>query len=103
MHSMAPRPCFFMRSRARSVRYFFKRSQLTRCCQTNPAMPKFAVPMVSHELKERDFSADENASRLFPIAEDHIAASPSAIEAPITQGQQLRFIGCGEPVCSRFD
>src|SRR5262249_15183431 len=41
MHSMAPRPCFFMRSRARSVRYFFNRSQLTRCCQSNPGEPKF--------------------------------------------------------------
>src|SRR5262245_16977527 len=78
MHNMAPRPCFFMRSRARSVRYFFIRSQLTRCCQSNPAMPKFAVPMVSPELKPRGFAVDENSSRLFPIAEDHIAASPSA-------------------------
>src|SRR5256886_13286595 len=71
-----------MRSRARSVRYFFKRSQLTRCCQSNPAMPKFAVPMVSPELKPRGFAVDENSSRLFPIAEDHIAASPSAIGEP---------------------
>src|SRR5262249_7024719 len=76
MHNMAPRPCFFMRSRARSVRYFFIRSQLTRCCQSNPAMPKFAVPMISPELKPRGPAVDENSSRLFPIAEDHIAASP---------------------------
>src|SRR6516225_9338095 len=82
MHSMAPRPCFFMRSRARSVRYFFIRSQLTRCCQSNPAMPKFAVPMVSPELKPRSPVVEENSSRLFPIAEDHIAASPSAIGEP---------------------
>src|SRR5262245_11522772 len=76
MHSMAPRPCFFMCSRARSVRYFFSRSQLTRCCQSNPAMPKFAVPMVSPGSKPCGFAVDENSSRLIPIAEDHIAASP---------------------------
>ncbi len=45
MQSTAPSPCFFIISRARSVRYFFIRSQLMRCCQSNPAMPKFAVPM----------------------------------------------------------
>jgi hypothetical protein len=66
-------------------------------------MPKFAVPMVSPELKPRGFAVDENSSRLFPIAEDHIAASPSAIEAPITHGRQMRLIRCGEPVCSSFD
>src|SRR6188768_1544078 len=42
MQSMAPRPWAFMRSRARSVRYFRRRSQLTRCCQSSPAIPKFA-------------------------------------------------------------
>ena len=31
-----------MRSRARSVRYFRSRSQLTRCCQSSPAIPKLA-------------------------------------------------------------
>src|SRR5215210_6976323 len=42
MHSIAPRPCAFMRSRARSNRYFRIRSQLTRCCQSSPAIPKLA-------------------------------------------------------------
>src|SRR5438132_14385258 len=42
MHSTAPSPCFFIISRARSVRYLRMRSQLTRCCQSKPAMPKFA-------------------------------------------------------------
>src|SRR4030095_10711135 len=99
MHSMAPRPCFFMRSRARSVRYFFIRSQLTRCCQSNPAMPKFAVPMVSPELKPRGPVVDGNSSRLFPIAEDHIAASPSAIGEPAAaEGRAaLTLIRCDQP------
>src|SRR5215468_331829 len=102
MHNMAPRPCFFMRSRARSVRYFFIRSQLTRCCQSNPAMPKFAVPMVSPELKPRGPAVDENSSRLFPIAEDHIAASPSAIGAPAAE-RQMQLIRCDQPARSPFD
>jgi hypothetical protein len=38
--------------------------------------------MVSPELKPRGPVVEENSSRLFPIAEDHIAASPSAIEEP---------------------
>jgi hypothetical protein len=38
--------------------------------------------MVSPELKPRGFAVDENSSRLIPIAGDHMAASPSAIEAP---------------------
>src|SRR4051812_9577408 len=42
MQSTAPSPCFFIISRARSVRYLRMRSQLTRCCQSRPAMPKFA-------------------------------------------------------------
>src|SRR5258707_8565006 len=42
MQSTAPSPCFFIISRARSVRYLRMRSQLTRCCQSKPAMPKFA-------------------------------------------------------------
>ena len=45
MHSSAPRPCFFIIFRARSMRYSRSRSQLTRCCQSIPTMPKFAVPM----------------------------------------------------------
>src|SRR5579863_7600739 len=48
MHSMAPRPCFFIIARARSVRYLRSRSQLTRCCQSMPAMPKFAPIRLSH-------------------------------------------------------
>src|SRR2546428_6918489 len=32
-----------MRSRARSSRYFRRRSQLTRCCQSTPTVPKFAM------------------------------------------------------------
>src|SRR6516164_1781626 len=99
MHSMAPRPCFFMCSRARSVRYFFIRSQLTRCCQSNPAMPKSAVPMVSPELKPRGSAVDENSSRLFPIAEDNIAASPSAIGEPAAaEGRTVAMlIRCDQP------
>src|SRR6266404_2458684 len=77
MQSMAPRPCFFMCSRARSVRYFFNRSQLMRCCQSNPAMPKFAVPMVSPELKPRGTAVGENSSRPIPVAEDNSAPNPS--------------------------
>src|SRR5262245_22845735 len=99
---MAPRPCFFMRSRARSVRYFFIRSQLTRCCQSNPAMPKFAVPMISPELKPRGPAVDENSSRLFPIAEDHIAASPSAIGEPAAAEDRavVTLMRCDQPACS---
>src|SRR5215472_6259956 len=105
MHSMAPRPCSFMCSRARSVRYFFIRSQLTRCCQSNPAMPKFAVPMVSPELKPRGFAVDENSSRLIPIAEDHIAASPSAIGEPAAaEGRTVvTLMRCDQPACSPFE
>src|SRR5262249_61703140 len=77
--------------RGRSVRYFFIRSQLTRCCQSNPAMPKFAVPMVSPELKPRGFAVDENSSRLFPIAEDHIAASPSGCLGPPATSGNVRL------------
>src|SRR6476661_998485 len=47
MHSTAPRPCFFIIVRARSMRYSRMRSQLTRCCQSRPTVPKFAVPMAS--------------------------------------------------------
>src|SRR5262245_33942006 len=47
MHRSAPSLCFFIISRARSMRYSRMRSQLTRCCQSSPAMPKFAVPMES--------------------------------------------------------
>src|SRR5258708_8271446 len=72
MHSMAPRPCFFMCSRARSVRYFFNRSQLMRCCQSNPAMPKFAVPMVSPELKPRGIAVGENPSRVAPCCRNNM-------------------------------
>src|SRR5215467_11014105 len=43
MHSIAPSPCAFIRWRARSRRYLRRRSQLTRCCQSNPTMPKFAI------------------------------------------------------------
>src|SRR5262249_24336246 len=105
MHNMAPRPCFFMRSRARSVRYFFIRSQLTRCCQSNPAMPKFAVPMISPELKPRGPAVDENSSRLFPIAEDHIAASPPAIGEPAAAEDRavVTSMRCNQPACSPFD
>src|SRR5215475_774576 len=57
MQSMAPRPCFFIISRARSVRYLRSRSQLTRCCQSRPAMPKFApiyaVPLVGRAHARR--------------------------------------------------
>src|SRR5262245_39913097 len=48
MQSKAPRPCFFIISRARSMRYSRSRFQLTRCCQSMPAMPKFA-PMLSSQ------------------------------------------------------
>src|ERR1700685_1391767 len=47
MHSSAPTPCFFIISRARWVRYVRSRSQLTRCCQSSPAMPKFAPMALS--------------------------------------------------------
>src|SRR5580698_3693576 len=47
MQSTAPSPCFFIISRARSVRYLRRRSQLTRCCQSTPAMPKFAPMALS--------------------------------------------------------
>src|SRR5438067_3592986 len=50
MHRMAPSPCAFMRSRARSSRYLRMRSQLTRCCQSRPPMPKFAPMNVSPGL-----------------------------------------------------
>src|SRR5262249_29235968 len=56
MQRIAPRPCFFIISRARSVRYLRRRSQLTRCCQSKPAMPKFApmnVSLVPREPRER--------------------------------------------------
>src|SRR5712692_4665716 len=43
MRSIAPRLWAFMRSRARSSRYFRRRSQLIRCCQSTPAMPKFPM------------------------------------------------------------
>src|SRR5499433_2553911 len=105
MHSMAPRPCFFMCSRARSVRYFFIRSQLTRCCQSNPAMPKFAVPMVSPELKPRGPAVDENSSRLIPIAEDNISVSPSAI-GELTAAEvrtRVMSVRCDQPACSPFE
>jgi len=48
-------------------------------------MPKFAVPMISPELKPRGPAVDENSSRLFPIAEDHIAASPCPLPPLILQ------------------
>src|SRR5580698_562164 len=39
---MAPRPCAFIFSRARSSRYLRNRSQLMRSCQSNPTEPTFA-------------------------------------------------------------
>src|SRR5438132_5644919 len=72
MHSMAPRPCFFMCSRARSVRYFFNRSQLMRCCQSNPAMPKFAVPMDPSRREPRGIAVGENPSRVAPCCRNNM-------------------------------
>src|SRR5262245_29519162 len=46
MSSIAPRPCAFIRSRARSSRYLRSRSQLTRCCQSTPTVPKLAIPLL---------------------------------------------------------
>src|SRR5262249_17890621 len=43
MRSSAPRLWAFIRSRARSSRYLRSRSQLTRCCQSTPTVPKFAM------------------------------------------------------------
>src|SRR6184192_1093397 len=54
MHKIAPSPCAFMRSRARSSRYLRMRSQLTRCCQSRPPMPKFAPMNVSPKLPRVD-------------------------------------------------
>ena len=45
--SSAPRLCAFMRSRARSSRYLRSRSQFTRCCQSTPTVPKFAMAVLS--------------------------------------------------------
>src|ERR1700761_5924963 len=45
MHNSAPSLCFFIIARARSMRYSRRRSQLTRCCQSRPTVPKLAVPM----------------------------------------------------------
>jgi hypothetical protein len=61
--------------------------------------------MVSPELKPGGFAVDENSSRLFPIAEDHIAASPSAIgePAPAEGRAAVTLIRCDQPACSPFD
>jgi hypothetical protein len=58
--------------------------------------------MVSPELKPRGPAVDENSSRLFPIAEDHIAASPSAIGEPAAE-RQMKLIRCDQPARSPFD
>jgi hypothetical protein len=45
---------------------------LTRCCQSNPAMPKFAVPMVPPDVWLRGLLAvvrvGENPSLVLPLA-----------------------------------
>src|SRR2546425_4814757 len=46
MSSSAPSPWAFIRSRARSSRYFLSRSQLMRSCQSTPTMPKFAMSLL---------------------------------------------------------
>jgi hypothetical protein len=55
--------------------------------------------MVSPELKPRSPVVEENSSRLFPIAEDHIAASPSAIGEPAAaEGRAaVTLIRCDQP------
>jgi hypothetical protein len=53
-------------------------------------------------LKPRGPAVDENSSRLFPIAEDHIAASPSAIGEPAAE-RQMKLIRCDQPARSPFD
>src|SRR5713101_2924431 len=53
MRSSAPSPCAFIRSRARSSRYLRSRSQLTRCCQSTPTVPKFAMALLSRPSVQR--------------------------------------------------
>src|SRR6516225_4244284 len=105
MHSMAPRPCFFICSRARSVRYFFIRSQLTRCCQSNPAMPKFAVPMVSPELKPRGSAVDEKFQPAVPYRRGPYC-SKSLRDRGARGGRRptvVTLIRCDQPACSPFE
>src|SRR6516225_4244287 len=105
MHSMAPRPCFFICSRARSVRYFFIRSQLTRCCQSNPAMPKFAVPMVSPELKPRGSAVDEKFQPAVPYRRGPYC-SKSLRDREARGGRRptvVTLIRCDQPACSPFE
>src|SRR3989337_682024 len=47
MRRSAPRLGAFIRSRARSSRYVRSRSQLMRCCQSTPTVPKLAMSVLS--------------------------------------------------------
>src|SRR5262249_56861790 len=102
MHSMAPRRCFFIISRARSVRYFFSRSQLTRCCQSSPAMPKFAVPMLPPDATQwRSCLGREN--RLTPVVGHYALAyarrrgrAPTARSVLAGVGLEARRLDAGD-------
>src|SRR5882762_11201173 len=89
MHSRAPRPCFFIISRARSVRYLRSRSQLTRCCQSKPAMPKFA-PMKSSPTGGGLAMTRTPASRSYPGTAGVSPAFPIPALRPKESGRDAR-------------
>src|ERR1700689_1860668 len=91
--SIAPRPWAFMRSRARSRRYLRIRSQLTRCCQSNPTLPKFAMSQFSEKtsanitLAGRGYVLRSRRTRLPPRFR-----AACAIQTQSTVQQSLRDV-----------
>ncbi|PYM73467.1 MAG: hypothetical protein DME03_15465 [Candidatus Rokuibacteriota bacterium] len=74
MRSSAPRLCAFIRSRARSSRYFRSRSQFTRSCQSTPTVPKFAMAVLS---SDRRISAAGFISAAPPACQTQMKARPA--------------------------
>src|ERR1700722_5898537 len=94
MHSMAPSPCFFIISRARSIRYLRSRSQLTRCCQSMPAMPKFAPIKSSRRFIADAFSRAPDRKQVDPSVSWGVSTRAQMRSAPLTAGiglQSRRF------------
>src|SRR5262245_48782240 len=74
MHSIAPSPWAFMRSRARSRRYFRMRSQLTRCCQSRPAIPKLAPICALAPEREVDGRSENEEKNMEALIESRTRA-----------------------------
>src|SRR5688572_24375436 len=94
MGSIAPRPCAFSFSRARSSRSLRIRSPLTRCCQSSPAIPKFAIS-VSSLCCVNGPHENRRSAPVIPVDIDLFGFYPGILHH-VHEALVLRFPDCPE-------